>query len=192
MRINNDYYEPERELQGDFVYEMSDPLKILKRDLQGYGGEVYHHVIYICVLGNKLPYEQHWKDEIVKFCRPLITRDLKKKCDKVDRGKLVKQEMMSHFMGAKFEDYDISQFEYALQCEINSAKRMLRNESLKERWPSIKREMKIVMDVQQHLDGIPEKCLETIKQFYDELCIAATNRDMTLVEEAVEKLHPII
>lgn len=179
------------EEQSDFIYEMADSLKKFKLEIRGLGAELYHHIIYICVLGNKIHHTTHWKKEIIKFCRPVFDTDFKKKCSNIDRGKYVKSEMMSHYMGINFEDYDINQFDYALKCEINSGKQMLRNPDIKHRH-QIEKEIEIIESVRKHLDGVPEKCLDTIRSFYDEFCEAASKRDFTILENAINKLQPVI
>ena len=176
----------------DFIFEMADSLKKFKLEIRGLGAELYHHIIYICVLGNKINHITHWKKEITKFCRPVFDTELKKNCSNINRGKYVKSEMMSHYMGINFEDYDINQFDYALKCEINSGEQMLRNPELKQMWQYIKKEIEIIEDVRKHLDGVPEKCLDTIRSFYDDFCEAASKRDFTILENAINKLQPVI
>ena len=180
-------------IQGDFIFESADSLEKLQLEIRGLGAELYHHIIYVCVLGNILPHHtKHWLNEIVKFCRPVFYTDLKKNCASIDRGELVREHMMSHYMGADFEDYDKDQFEYALQCEINSGERMLKNEKLKTSWLSIKKELAIIEETKKHLDGIPEMCYKTIHSFYEEFCKAATARNIDMLYSAIEKIHPIV
>lgn len=188
-RINEDYMEYP---QTDALYEMADDLKKFKNRVSYNAKETYHHVIYVVVLGNKLPYLEHWKHEIQTFCKPIFSVKLKKDCKNIDRGNTVREEMMEPYMGANFEDYDIEDFRDALDEEIDAGNKMLKDPSYKKNWKKIRNELAIINEVKANLDGVPEKCLDAIKNFYAGLCRAASLCDIDVFEEALSELNPVI
>lgn len=190
---------PEEYKLADSVYEMADELKRYKREIRGNGYELYKHVIYVCVLGNKINLVEHWKREITNFVTPVFDTRLKSKSRKIDRGKYVRSEMMSHWMGANFEDYAVDDFESALDDELSKGHRMLADESRKSNWKQIRHQYEIIKDVREHLEGVPEQCLEMIRKFYDGLVHTASmygkvsNDEINIMfHQVLDELQPVI
>ncbi len=172
---------------GDFVFEMANPLELFKLEIRNLGARLYHRIIYICILGNELPNRnEQWKKEITTLCLPLLDADFDKRYKEIDRGELIREHMMSHYMGAQFEDYDVYQFDYALQCLIMSIKREPENKKLKSK------ELEIVQEVKSHLEGLPELCFETISRFYDNFIKAANERDPHKLFKAINDIRPVV
>lgn len=179
--------------QAEPIYEMADELKRYRRDVRNAGAELYHHLIHVFILGNKLSYLEHWKHEIKSFAEPVFSTTLKKATANINRGKLIRSEMMSHYMGADFEDYDMEQLEYALQCEINKTNSKLKKDAFKEHWSNIRREQKIVQETKDALtQEITGRCREPLEQFYKMFIETATARDYQAFCDAVDELQPII
>jgi len=166
---------------------MVNPLEMFKLEIRNQGARLYHHIIYICVLGNQLPnHNEQWKQEIATLCLPLLDADFDKRYKEIDRGELIREHMMSHYMGAQFEDYDVGQFDYALKCLILSIKRELGDEELKSK------ELDIVREVKSHIESIPELCLESIKRFYDEFIKAANEQDSHKLFRAINEIRSVL
>lgn len=185
--INEDFMD----VHGDPVYEMADDLKKYRQRLLGYSQELYYHVIYVTVLGNQIPYVEHWKNEIANFCKPVFFV-LKSGCRNIDRSEYIRSEMMAPMMGEDFEDYDVEHFRDALDDEIRSGEKMLSNPDFKNNWKKIRREVGIIKQIRNNLDGIPDKCLDSIRAFYDGLCAAASANDKERFLGVLDELKPVI
>lgn len=183
---------PEEYQLKDPIYEMADELKRYRRDIRNAGHELYMHVILVCVLGKKIPYLEHWRREIYNFCAPVIRTKFKTGGKNIDRGKYVRNEMMGHYMGARFEDYGPEDIESALDSELYKGRKMLSDEQYKDNWKKICYEYNIIKDVREHLSDIPERVLQPMMRFYDEFVDIASRSNRMSVEEALDELRETI
>lgn len=174
------------------LFEMAEELKHFKLSMRGFAGELINHIIYVCVLGNRLSYVEHWKHEILLMTKPVIDTKLKKSADKTDRAALVRTLMMQPQMGENFEDYDAGLFEDALDNEIRNGEKMFREATDATFRSRVKQQLDIIKDVRSNLDGIPEKCRPVIEAFYSKFCEAAEHRDAVLLEDAINNLEPVV
>ena len=174
------------------LFEMAEELKHVKLKMSGFASDLINHIIYVCVLGNRIPYVEHWKHEILLMTMDVIATKLKKSAAGTDRAELVRMLMMRPQMGENFEDYDTEMFEYALDCEIRKGDKMFRETTDNNVRKRIRQQLDIIKDVRSNLQDVPEKCRETIKSFYDSFCEAAGKRDVEILKSAIEKLNPVI
>ena len=178
------------------LYEAAEQLNEMASDAADYrltirsnARELYDHIIYVCVLGDAFPeMVSHWKVEIKRLAQDAVNLELKKKTKNLDRGKEVEKQMMATQMGADFEDYDISQFERALDTEIRKAERALQKESNKAQIALLRKELSTIRELRLNLIGLPELNYERIKNFYDKYKEAAKNQDIEMLETIVREL----
>lgn len=174
--------------------DMADALNELASDksryeniLGGFSMQLYHHLIYICVLEEQLPeMVSHWSDEIYNFTHKAISTELIAKCKNLNRVKVIEDEMMEPQMGVHFEDYDVSQFIFALNTEKRKAENKLKDIEYKKIWPRLRKEINCIDKSLNHISDYVEPSKSRIESFYNRFKDATSKRDLDLLKEAIE------
>ncbi len=150
--------------------------------------QLYHHLIYICVFEEQLPeMVSLWANEIYNFTHKAISTELKEKCRNLNRVKVIEDEMMEPQMGAHFEDYDASQFIYALTSEKRKAESQLENSEYKDIWSLLRKEINCIEKSLNHINDYVEPSKSRIESFYNTFKDATNKRDLDLLRKAIEE-----
>lgn len=174
-------------LLSDVLNEMASDKETYKNKLGGSSMQLYHHLIYICVLENQLPeMVSHWSNEIYNFTYKAISTELKTKCRNLNRVKVIEDEMMEPQMGIHFEDYDVSQFINALNIEKRKAEKKLEDPEYKKIYPLLRKELICIDDSLNHINDYVESSKLRIENFYNKFKEATSKRDLDLLEVAIE------
>lgn len=171
----------------DTLNEMGFDKASYESRLSGVSMQLYHHLIFVCVLSDSLPeMVSHWRDEIYKFTNKSITTELKKDCRNINRVRIVEEQMMADQMGVDFEDYDVTQFIYALETEKKEAQKKLSKDSYKPLWVTYKKEIRCVDATLKDIDDYAAKSEYRIRKFYDMFRDAVRNRSLSDLNEAID------
>ncbi len=176
-----------RIIMADALNEMESDKTTFENILSCSSMQLYHHLIYICVLGEQLPeMVSHWSAEIYNFTQKAVTTELKAKYRNLDRSKVIEDEMMEPQMGIHFEDYDVAQFINALNNEKRKAERQLEDSDYKTIWPVLRKEVNCIEKSLKHINDYVESSKSRIESFYYKFKDATNQRDMDLLKKAIE------
>ena len=182
------YLRKKKIVMADALNEMASDKDTYENKLSGSSMQLYQHLIYICVLEEQLPeMVSHWSDEIYKFTHKAITIELKAKCKNLNRVKVIEDEMMEPQMGIHFEDYDVSQFIYALNTEKRKAEKKLNDAEYKNIWPLLRKEISCINNSLKHINDYIEPSKSRIESFYNKFKNATSKRDLDLLKDAIEE-----
>ena len=153
----------------------------------GGGMTLYHYLIYVCTLGDKLPeLLSQWASDIFYRCYPVITTKLDAECENIDRVRVIEEEMMQPMMGVYFEDYDSDQFVRALKFELDRLNRKNNADvSL------MKREILCIDSVLTNIGNYVDQSKSRIEHFYDEFKEATRRQSLDMLIESIEKFTGI-
>lgn len=181
------YLRRKRIVMADALNEMASDKTAFENKLSGSSMQLYHHLIYICVLEEQLPeMVSHWSNEIFNFSHKAISTELKVKCRNLNRVKVIEDEMMVPQMGAHFEDYDVSQFINALNTEKDKAKNKLEDLEYKKIWPLLRKEINCIEKSLKHINDYVEPSKYRIETFYNKFKDATSKRNLDLLKEAID------
>ena len=153
----------------------------------GSGMSVYHYLIYVCTLGDKLPeLLSQWASDIFYKTYPAITTKLDDECENIDRVRVIEEEMMQPKMGVFLEDYDSDQFVRAFKFELD---RLDRKNNVDV--SLIKKEILCIGSVLTNLEDYVDQSKSRIEKFYVEFRDATRKHSLDLLIESIEKFTGI-
>lgn len=153
---------------------------------------LYSHLICVVVLENYFPEMAiHWRADIHKWCAPIITKLDSKN---INRGECIEKYMMVDYMGARFEDYSVDEFEVTLKNEAKKAEKEIEKLSKCNDTASrnkiilLKKEVSIIKTQIMPIIGefvFPNK--NRLMNFYNGFKLAADERDVDMFEEVLDE-----
>lgn len=180
-------YSRKKILLSDVLNEMASDKEAYENKLGKFSMQLYHHLIYICVLENQLPeMVSHWSNEIYNFTYKAISTELKTKYRNLNRVKVIENEMMEPQMGIHFEDYNVSQFINALNTEKRKVEKKLKDPEYKKIWPLLRKEIRRIDNSLNHINDYVESSKSRIESFYIKFKDATSKRDLGLLKNAIE------